>query len=99
MKQKSEENGRCTAECSDRTLEQLEKCAGFRGSRGQIYIDSNIVQDLFEDARLQHLCKKAKRSSAKIFLAMPHIFRADAVRKFELFIMSGFEIARGRCID
>ena len=76
------------------TLEQLESVLDSEAAE-RIYIDSNVVQDLFEDARLQHLCKKAKRSSAKIFLAMPHIFRADAVRKFEQH--SGNRT--GRCID
>jgi len=75
------------------TLEQLESVLDSEAAE-RIYIDSNIVQDLFEDARLQHLCKKVKRSSAKIFLAMPHIFRADAVRKFEQHYDRFLEIAQ-----
>ena len=75
------------------TLEQLESVLDSEAAE-RIYIDSNVVQDLFEDARLQHLCKKAKRSSAKIFLAMPHIFRADAVRKFEQHYDRFLEIAQ-----
>ena len=39
------------------TLEQLESVLDSEAAE-RIYIDSNIVQDLFEDARLQHLCKK-----------------------------------------
>lgn len=74
-------------------MEQLESVLD-SGAAERIYIDSNIVQDLFEDARLQHLCEKAKRSSVKIFLAMPHIFRADAVRKFEQHYERFLEIAQ-----
>lgn len=95
LKQKSEEKeteGVLLSVLTE-TLEQLESVLD-SGAAERIYIDSNIVQDLFEDARLQHLCEKAKRSSAKIFLAMPHIFRADAVRKFEQHYERFLEIAQ-----
>ena len=64
------------------SLEQLEGVLEYEEIE-RIYIDSNIVPDLFDDPRLIPLCQKAAAHGTAVFLAMPHIFRADAAEKFE----------------
>ena len=49
----------------------------------RIYADSNLTPDLLEDTFVTSFLEKTANHPAKIFLAMPHIFREDAVQKFE----------------
>ena len=49
----------------------------------RIYVDSNLAPDLLEDTFVTSFLEKTAKHPAKIFLAMPHIFREDAVQKFE----------------
>lgn len=72
LKQKSEEKeteGVLLSVLTE-TLEQLESVLDSEAAE-RIYIDSNIVQDLFEDARLQHLCKKRKEAVPRFFWQCP----------------------------
>lgn len=49
----------------------------------RIYMDSNISLDFLDDRKLQLFCKECRRSGKEIFLAMPYIFRQEAVDYFQ----------------
>lgn len=59
------------------------KAAAESGDVSRIYMDSNISARLFEDHELISLREECKRQGKEIFLAMPHIFRKDAVELFD----------------
>ena len=60
-KLRRKENGRCTAECSDRDLEQLESVLDSEAAE-RIYIDSNIVQDYLKMRDCSTSVKKRKEA-------------------------------------
>ncbi len=49
----------------------------------RVYVDANYSHDLFNDVELQNKCAKCHQNGIEIFLAMPHIFRENAVQYYE----------------
>lgn len=61
----------------------------------RIYMDSNISADFLTDSELKLFCRECEKSGKEFFLAMPHIFRQEAVGYFkakcEAFLSFGFD--------
>ncbi len=49
----------------------------------RVYVDTNCSQDLFNDSDIEMNCIKCHQNGKEVFLAMPHIFRQNAVRYYE----------------
>ena len=48
----------------------------------RIYLDCNLVERIWENSQLQEFIKSAKKREKAIYLAMPHIFRKETIRKY-----------------
>ena len=64
------------------TIEQLKIVLTYPQIK-RIYIDCNIANPLLENPLLEQLYFQAKELGFEVFLAMPHIFREDAIQIFE----------------
>ncbi len=74
--------------------EQL-KAAAESGDVSRIYMDSNIAADFLKDGELFLLREECRQQGKEFFLAMPHIFRQNAVelflREYEAFLAFDFD--------
>lgn len=61
----------------------------------RIYVDSSMSPDVLCDGELRAYCEECRRMGKEFFLAMPPIFRRDAIRYFtakaEEFLRFGFD--------
>lgn len=64
------------------SLEQLE-CALSVEKIRRIYLDCNAIDYIWKSKTLSELCDSAHSQGKEIYLAMPHIFRKDAINKYE----------------
>ena len=48
----------------------------------RIYVDSNMLEDIWKTTGLTELLQRTHQKGKEIYLGMPHIFRADTIRKY-----------------
>lgn len=63
------------------TMDQLLEAGKFPAVR-RVYVDSSMTENFLSDKSLRHICRELRGQGKEIFLAMPHIFRQDAVSYF-----------------
>ena len=63
-------------------LEQLREVLSFEAIN-RIYLDCNALERIWENRHVADWIHRAHDSKKEIYLAMPHIFRKETIRKFE----------------
>ena len=56
----------------------------------RIYLDSNALEQIWKNPNLQSVIQRTHENEKKIYLAMPHIFRAEAIASYKEVANVGF---------
>lgn len=68
-------------------VEELEQFSAVVETRcvERIYLDSNAINQIWKNSEIDGIINKAHENGKEIYLAMPHIFRSETRKKYEVF--------------